>query len=125
VASEREALGQVQAKVEARPTIAKDKAARRLARKSTSIQETISDLFQDRFLFVTRQLTRSKRKRLLSITRGLLIYGNCARSWSTSTRCLTGVAAVDRDGQTEEAASLGQTVHMDWQDLTKGLLAEP
>jgi hypothetical protein len=48
-----------------------DKDARRLARKSKAIQQKIRDLFQERFLFVTRRLTPSERKRLLSITRGL------------------------------------------------------
>jgi len=49
----------------------KDKDARRLARKSKSIQQKISALFQERFVFVTRRLTPSERQRLLSITRGL------------------------------------------------------
>ena len=71
VASERQRLATSKPKVKRGRPSSKDKAARRLARKSTSIQETISDLFQDRFLFVTRHLTRSGRKRLLHITRGL------------------------------------------------------
>jgi hypothetical protein len=49
----------------------KDKKARRLARQSKSIQEKVSDLFQDRLLFVKRRLKPSERKRLLFITRGL------------------------------------------------------
>ena len=48
-----------------------EKAARRLARKSTYLQQQISDVFQDRCLFVTRRLTPSERKRLWYITRGL------------------------------------------------------
>jgi len=71
VASERKRLATSKPKLKRGRPSSKDKAARRLARKSTSIQETISALFQDRFLFVTRHLTRSARKRLLSITRGL------------------------------------------------------
>src|ERR1700752_361081 len=71
VASERQRLATSKPKVKRGRPSSKDKAARRLARTSTSIQETISDLFQDRFLFVTRHLTRSGRKRLLHITRGL------------------------------------------------------
>jgi hypothetical protein len=47
-----------------------DKDARRLARKSKSIPQHISALFQERFLFVTRRLTPSERRRLLSSTRG-------------------------------------------------------
>jgi hypothetical protein len=35
------------------------------------MQQKIRDVFQDRFLFVTRRLTPSERQRLLSITRGL------------------------------------------------------
>ena len=54
----------------ARPS-SKDKAARRAARKSKAMQEKISDLFQDRYLFVKRRLKPSERKRLLFITRGL------------------------------------------------------
>ena len=49
----------------------KDKVARRRARKSKAIQQRISDLFQDRYLFVRRRLKASERKRLLYITRGL------------------------------------------------------
>ena len=71
VASERVRLVKSKPKLKRGRPSPKDKAARRLARKSKAIQETISDLFQDRFLFVTRQLTRSERKRFLSITRGL------------------------------------------------------
>ena len=71
VASERERLATSKPTLQRGRPSPKEKAARRLARKSTSMQETISDVFQDRFLFVTRQLTRSERKRLLSITRGL------------------------------------------------------
>ena len=71
VASERKRLATSKPKLQRGRPSSKEKAARRLVRKSTSIQETISDLFQDRFLFVTRHLTRSERKRLLYITRGL------------------------------------------------------
>ena len=71
VASERKRLATSKPKLQRGRPSSKEKAARRLVRKSTSIQETISDVFQDRFLFVTRHLTRSERKRLLSITRGL------------------------------------------------------
>src|SRR6266478_3692816 len=46
-------------------------AARRKARKSKSIQQKISDLFQERSLFVTRRLKASECKRRMSITRGL------------------------------------------------------
>jgi len=49
----------------------KDKEARRWARKSKRIQQKISDLFQNRFVFVKRHLTPSERHRLMSITRGL------------------------------------------------------
>jgi hypothetical protein len=71
VASERKRLATSKPKLKRGRPSSKDKAARRLARKSPSIQEPIRDLFQARFLFVTRRLTRSARKRLLYITRGL------------------------------------------------------
>jgi hypothetical protein len=71
VASARKRLATSKPQLKRGRPSSKEKAARRLARKSTSMQETISALFQDRFLFVTRHLTRSARKRLLSITRGL------------------------------------------------------
>jgi len=45
--------------------------ARRLARKSKAMQQKISDLFRERFLFVKRRLTQAERKRFLHITRGL------------------------------------------------------
>jgi hypothetical protein len=71
VASERERLPKSKPKVKRGRPSSKDKAARRLARQSKSIQQKISDVFQDRFLFVKRRLTPSERKRFVRITRGL------------------------------------------------------
>ena len=71
VAKERERLAQCKPTLKRGRPSSKDKAARRAARKSKSIQEKIHDLFQDRFLFVKRHLKPSERKRLLCITRGL------------------------------------------------------
>jgi hypothetical protein len=42
-----------------------------VARTNKAMQQKISDLFQDRFLFVKRRLTRSERHRYMHITRGL------------------------------------------------------
>ena len=70
VAKERERLGQSKPKLKRGRPAAKDKEARRRARKSKDIQQKISDLFQDRYLFVKRRLKPSERKRLLQITRG-------------------------------------------------------
>jgi hypothetical protein len=41
------------------------------SKNGRSIEQKISDLFRDRFLFVKRRLKPSERKRLLSSTRGL------------------------------------------------------
>src|SRR5882724_11872234 len=71
VAKERERLARSKPKVKRGRPSSKDKAARRRARKSKSIQQKISDVFQDRFLFVKRQVKPSERKRLLHMTRGL------------------------------------------------------
>ena len=71
VAKERERLAKSKPKLGRGRPSTKDKEARRLARKSQSIQQKISDLFQDRFLFVKRRLTQAERKRFLHITRGL------------------------------------------------------
>jgi Transposase len=71
VAKERARLATSKPKLKRGRPSSKDKDARRLVRKSKSIQQKISDLFQDRFLFVTRSLTPSERKRLLRITCGL------------------------------------------------------
>jgi len=71
VATERERLAQSKPKLKRGRPSSKEKAARRLARKSKQIQEKISDLFQDRFLFVKRRLKPSERKQFLHITRGL------------------------------------------------------
>src|SRR5713101_8047002 len=71
VASERERLAKSKPKLKRGRPSSKDKAARRLVRKSKLIQQKISDLFQDRFLFVKRQLTQSERKRFMHSTRGL------------------------------------------------------
>ena len=71
VAKERERWGQTKPKVKRGRPSSQDKEARRWARKSKNIRQKISALFQDRFLFVTRRLQPSERKRLLHSTRGL------------------------------------------------------
>ena len=71
VAKERERLAQAKPKLKRGRPSSKEKAARRLTRKSKDIQQKISDLFQDRSLFVTHHLKPSERKRLLHIIRGL------------------------------------------------------
>ena len=70
VAKERERLARSKPLLKRGRPASKDKVARRLARQSKQIQEKISDLFQERFLFVKRHLIRSERKRLRHITRG-------------------------------------------------------
>src|SRR5438270_12600586 len=72
VAKERERLAKSKPKPKRGRPAFKDKEARRWARKSKYIQQKISDVIQDRFLFVQRNLTHSERKRLLHITRGLI-----------------------------------------------------
>jgi hypothetical protein len=71
VATARERLAQSKPKLKRGRPSSKEKAARRMARKSKVIQQKIGDVFQDRFLFVKRRLKPSGRKRLLCITRGL------------------------------------------------------
>jgi Transposase len=71
VAKERQRLANSKPKLKRGRAPSKDKEARRLARQSKFIQEKISDLFQERFLFVKRRLKPSERKHLLFITRGL------------------------------------------------------
>ena len=71
VAKERERWGQTKPTLQRGRPASKEKEARRLARKSKNIRQKIRALFQDRFLFVTRRLKPSERKRLLHITRGL------------------------------------------------------
>ena len=71
VAQAREQLAPSKAKLKRGRPSSKDKVARRRARKSKAIQRKVSDLFQDRYLFVRRRLKASERKRLLYITRGL------------------------------------------------------
>jgi hypothetical protein len=71
VAAERHRLAKSKPKLKRGRPSSKDKTARRLARKSKTIQEKISDLFQGRFLFVKRRLKPSERKQFLHITRGL------------------------------------------------------
>jgi hypothetical protein len=71
VAKERERLAQSKPKLKRGRPSSKEKAARRLTRKSKDIQQKISDLFQDRSLFVPHHLKPSERKRLMHITRGL------------------------------------------------------
>jgi hypothetical protein len=71
VAKERERLAQSKPQLKRGRPSSKDKAARRIARKSKAIQQKISDVFTHRFLFVQRRLTPSERKRFVCITRGL------------------------------------------------------
>jgi hypothetical protein len=71
LASERKRLETARPKLPRGRPSSKDKAARRLAHKSKRIQQKISDLFQNRFVFVKRHLSPSERHRLMSITRGL------------------------------------------------------
>ena len=71
LASERKRLETSRPKLQRGRPSSKDKEARRWARKSKRIQQKISDLFQNRFVFVKRHLTPSERHRLMSITRGL------------------------------------------------------
>lgn len=71
VASERERLAKAKPKLPRGRPSSKEKAARRLARKSKLMQQKISDVYQDRFLFVQHRLTPLERQRLLYITRGL------------------------------------------------------
>ena len=71
VAKERDRLAKSKPKLKRGRPSSTDKAARRVARTNKAIQQKISDLFQDRFLFVKRRLTRSERHRCMHITRGL------------------------------------------------------
>ena len=71
VAAERERLAKSKPTLKRGRPSSKDKAARRLARKSTLMQQKISALFQDRFLFVKRRLKPSEYKRFMHISRGL------------------------------------------------------
>ncbi len=71
IAKERKRLGQSKPTLKRGRPSSQDKEARRRARKSKDIQQKISNLFQDRFLFVQRHLKPSERKRLFHITRGL------------------------------------------------------
>jgi hypothetical protein len=70
-AKARERLAPFKPKLKRGRPLSKDKEARRRARKSKDIQQKISDLFQERYLFVRRYLKASERKRLLYITHGL------------------------------------------------------
>jgi Transposase len=71
VSAERRRLAKSKPKLKRGRPSSKEKAARRLARKSKRMQEKISALFQGRFFFVKRHLKPSERKQLLHITRGL------------------------------------------------------
>ena len=71
VAAERSRLTKTKPKLKRGRPASKDKAARCLVRKSKTIQEKISGLFQGRFLFVKRRLKASERKQFVHITRGL------------------------------------------------------
>jgi hypothetical protein len=67
VAAERRRLAPSKPTLKRGRPFSKDKTARRLARKSTQIQDQISGLFQGRFLCVKRHLKPSERKQLVHI----------------------------------------------------------
>ena len=69
VANARASLAQSKPKLKRGRPSSKAKEARRRARKSKAIQQKISDLFQDRYLFVRRHLKVSERKRDRKSTR--------------------------------------------------------
>jgi len=71
VAAECHRLAKSKPKLKRGRPSSKEKTARRLARKSKTIQDKIRGLFQGRFLFVKRRLKPSERKELLQITQGL------------------------------------------------------
>ena len=71
VAKERDRLAKSKPKVKRGRPSSTDKAARRVACTNKTLQQNISDVFQDRFVFVQRRLTRAERHRYLHITRGL------------------------------------------------------
>jgi transposase-like protein len=71
VAAERERLAKSQPTLKRGRPSSTDQAARRFARQSTSMQQQIRDVFQERLVCVTRHLTRSERTRFMHITRGL------------------------------------------------------
>jgi hypothetical protein len=71
VATERERLARSKPTVKRGRPSSTDQAGRRRARQSKSLQQKISDVFQERSVFGNRRLKASERKRLMSITRGL------------------------------------------------------
>ncbi len=71
VAPERARLAKSTPKLGRGRPSSKDREARRLARKSKSMQQKIREVFHDRFVVVTRRLTPAERQRFMHITRGL------------------------------------------------------
>lgn len=71
VAAERKRLATSKPKLKRGRPSSTAKAARRLARQSTAMQQHSSDVFAHGFLFVQRRLTPSERRRLMAITRGV------------------------------------------------------
>ena len=71
VAAERERLAQSTPPVQRGRPASKDKAARRLARTRTRLQQQRSAIFQHRLLCVQRHLTRAERTHLGRLTRGM------------------------------------------------------
>jgi hypothetical protein len=71
VASARERLAKSKPTLKRGRPSSKDKEARRLARKSKTMQEKINDVFPHRCVFVKRRLTPSERQQCVPSTRGL------------------------------------------------------
>ncbi len=71
VAPERARLAKATPQVQRGRPASNEHAARRWARKSQQVPQTIQAVFQDRLLFVRRRLTPSQRQRLIDSTRGL------------------------------------------------------
>ena len=109
VATERERLARSTPTLKRGRPSSKEKDARRRARKSKAIHQKISDVFQDRFVFVQRHLTPSERQRFLHITRGL-------PQWRTLREIMEPMYALfDRRCRTQKALDklkkLRQWVH--------------
>ena len=107
VAKERERLGKSKPKLKRGRPSSKDQAARRRARKRKSLQQKISDLFQNRYLFVKRRLKPSERKRLLHITRGLPHLRKLRELLATEPTVSERVDAEDMIDDLETQALLG------------------
>jgi hypothetical protein len=125
------AVAQVRKKLAAQKPLGKrgrptTMAAKRIARRRQRLQQKIADLFEHRHLFVQHDLTRSERRTLRSITRGLPQLRTFTRPDGGSLPLVrSSLPHGHRLGEISQIASAGSPLQAGRQDPEQTSLAQP